>query len=65
MGKDRGNIQSASEHLGHLVPCFIHFPAIDSLNGQPVENDLIPVNGNVLSRDSKQGNLAAVAACVP
>src|SRR5579885_1664585 len=43
MGDHRANIQTGLQHDGHLVPGLVHLPAVDSLDGQHVEDDGPPV----------------------
>ena len=58
---DRADVQARLEHDGHLVPGLVHFPAVDALDGEHVEDDRVPVDGHFLVGDAEHGDLAAVA----
>src|ERR1039458_5478475 len=61
MGNDGRDIEAALQHYGHLVPGFVHFAAIDALDGQYVEDDLMPVDRDLCRRDAQQRDFAPVA----
>lgn len=44
----------AQHHLRHLVPGLIHATAIDALDGQALEDDLVPVDSGALGQDAEQ-----------
>ena len=58
---DRADVQARLEHDGHLVPGFVHLPAINALEIEHVEDDDVPVDGEFLVGDAEHGDLAAVA----
>ena len=45
---DRLDVQTALNHGTHFVPCFEHFPAVNPLDEQAFENDLVPVDGRFI-----------------
>ena len=61
MGDDAGDVEAALEHDGHLVPGLVHLAAVDAADGELVEDDLVPVDGDVFGRDAEHGDLCAVA----
>ena len=61
MGDDRRYVQTALEHDGHLVPSLIHFPAVDTLDVEHVEDHDVPVDSDGFRWDPEHGDLTAVA----
>ena len=55
------DIQSAFEHDRHFVPRLIHFAAVDSLDGQHIEDHEIPIDGDRFGWDAEDGNFSAMA----
>ncbi len=51
VGDDGVDIQPGLDHDGHLVPCFIHFTPVDPLDGQAVEDHIVPVDGSARRQD--------------
>ena len=47
VGNDAGDVEAGFEHDGHHVPGLVHFAAVDSADGELVEDDLVPVDGDV------------------
>ena len=43
VGYHRRYVQSTLDQGGHFVPGFEHFPAIDALDEQPLEDNVVPV----------------------
>jgi hypothetical protein len=58
---DGGDVEAGLEHDGHHVPGLVHLAAVDSAEGELVEDDLVPVDGDLLGGDSEHGDLASVA----
>src|SRR5436190_1319041 len=44
---DRLDVEAALQHHGHLVPGFVHLAAVDSFDGEHVEHDFIPIDGDL------------------
>ena len=61
MGDDSGDIEAGFEHDGHHVPGLVHFAAVDATDGELIEDDLVPVDGDVFGGDAEHGDFAAVA----
>src|SRR5690554_1148854 len=61
MSNNRRDIQTGLDHYLHLVPGFKHFTAIDTLDCEAVEHNLIPVNCRIAVLYAQQGYLAPVA----
>ena len=40
-------LESGLEHYGHFVPGLVHFAAVDSAEGELVEDDVVPVDGHL------------------
>ena len=57
---DRGDVEAGFEEDGHLVPGFVHFAAVDALDGEHVEDDGLPVDGEFFGRNAEEGDVAAV-----
>jgi len=57
---DGADIESALQHDGHFIPRFVHFASVDPVDGQHIEHDLCPVDGDVSSGDTQHGNFTAV-----
>ena len=55
------DVEAGFQHHGHLVPGLVHFAAVDALDGEHVEDDLAPVDGDLVGGDAEHGDLAAVA----
>ncbi len=49
---DGADVETALKHHRHLVPCLIHPAAVDSRDGQHVENHGVPVDGDLPGRNS-------------
>ena len=64
MGDDRRQVQAALDEYRHLVPGLVHLPAVDTADGQHVEDDFFPVNRVVGRRNTEHGDFAAVADVV-
>ena len=60
MRNHRLDVESRFKHHRHFVPGLIHLPAIDALDRQHVEDDVLPVNGHLGRRNSEHGDLRAV-----
>src|SRR5271170_7250455 len=54
---DARNIQPTLKHHGHLVPGLIHLPPVDPTNRKLVEHHLVPINRNILRRNSQHCDL--------
>ena len=65
MSDDRGDIQAGLQHAAHLVPGFVHFTTVDTLDDQALEDHFVPVDGSIAGGNTQQGNLAAVSSCTP
>ena len=61
MGDDGLDIQTRLNHDGHFIPGFIHLPAIDTLDGQAIENDIVPIDGCFRGKYSQKCDLCTVA----
>ena len=61
MGDDRCDREARLEHHGHLVPSVVHFPAVDALDRDHVEDDRRPVHRHFLGRNAQHGNLSSMA----
>ena len=61
MGDHRMEIQAALNHGDHLVPGGEDLAAIDALEGQTLEDHMVPVDLGVGALETQQGDLAAVA----
>src|SRR5437868_14531517 len=48
VGDHRADVEPRLEHYRHLVPCLIHFASVNTLEGQHVEDDHVPVDGHLL-----------------
>ena len=57
----RADVQARLEHDGHLVPGLVHLAAVDALDRDHVEDDGVPVDGDLAGGDAEHGDLAAVA----
>ncbi len=55
-----GDVEAGFEEDGHLVPSFVHFAAVDALDGEHVEDDGLPVDGEFFGRNAEEGDVAAV-----
>src|SRR5579883_3545580 len=60
MGDHGPYVEAALQHRRHLVPRLEHLAAVDALDDQALEDDLIPVDGGLLGRDAEHGDAAAV-----
>src|SRR6266851_3982838 len=60
VGDNTGDIQAALEHHRHLVPGLVHLSAVDATDGELVEDDLVPVDGDVFGGDAEHGDLRSV-----
>src|ERR1700739_2414754 len=61
VGDYGGDVEARVEHYRHLVPGLVHFPAVDALDRDHVEDHGAPVHGNAPGRDAECGDLATVA----
>ena len=64
VGQHLAQREAAQYQLGHLVPGLVHAPAIDALQGQALEDDLVPVHAGALGHDAEHRDLAAVVHAV-
>jgi hypothetical protein len=58
---DRLDVQAALQHHCHFVPRLVHFATINSLDGQHVEDDDIPIDRDLFFGDPQHRDLAAVS----
>ncbi len=56
-----GRVKARLYHGYHLVPGFKHLPAVNALNVQSLEYNVVPVYYGARAGYAKQGHLAAVA----
>jgi len=61
MSDDGADIEPALQHDGHLIPRFVHFASVDAVNGQHIEHDLSPVDGNLGGWDAEHGHFATMS----
>src|SRR5580704_3280014 len=61
VGDDAGDVETTLKHDRHLVPGLVHLAAVDAADGELVEDDLVPVDGDVFGGDAEHGDLCAVA----
>jgi hypothetical protein len=61
MGDDLRDVEAALEHDCHLVPGLVHLATINAADGQLVEDDLVPIDGDVFRWDAEHGDLCTVA----
>ena len=54
------DVEATLEHYRHLVPGLVHFAAIDAADCELVEDNLVPVDGDVFRRDAEHGDLCTV-----
>mmetsp|Transcript_1664 Transcript_1664/g.3647 ORF Transcript_1664/g.3647 Transcript_1664/m.3647 type:complete len:228 (-) Transcript_1664:749-1432(-) len=56
MGDDRLNplVQARDQERLHLVPCLEHLSAIDALQFEPLENNVVPIDGKLARGDAQQ-----------
>ena len=52
VGDDGPDIEAALEHHGHLVPGFVHLAAVDSFDGELVEDDQVPIDCGAAGHDA-------------
>ena len=64
MGDDGRKIEPRLDHHRHLVPSLENLAAIDALDREHVEHDLVPVDGNITRGNAEHRNLGAVAHIV-
>ena len=64
MGDHRADVEPTLKHDGHLVPGLIHTATVDAGDGEHVEDDLVPVDRDVLRRDPEHGDFAPVTHVV-
>ena len=60
VGDDRRQIQATAQQLGHFVPGFEHFAAIDPFQVQAFEQHVIPVDLGMARQKPEQGNVTPV-----
>src|SRR5450759_1327609 len=60
VGDDRAHIEARLHHRGHLVPGLEHLASVDALQEQPLEDDLAPVNRDLLPENPEERDPAAV-----
>src|SRR5579883_42644 len=58
---NRFEIEPGLEHDGHFVPGFVHFAAVDALDGEHVEDHVTPVDGHLARGYAEHGDFGAVA----
>ena len=61
MGDALRDVQAALEHDRHLVPGLVHLAAVDAADGELIEDNLVPVDGDVFGGDAEHGDLCSVA----
>src|ERR1051325_47972 len=61
MGDNGADVEAGLEHDSHFVPGFVHFAAVDALDGEHVENHGVPVNGHGGGGDAQHRDAAAVS----
>ena len=64
VGDDLAHVEPAFQHGDHLVPGLEHFAPIDSLDGELLEDDLVPVDERRLRRQAEQRDPAADSSLV-
>ena len=57
---DRGYVEPALDHGGHLVPGVVHLPSVDAADREHVEDDLVPVDGGLRGHDPQERDPPAV-----
>src|SRR5438105_15648113 len=53
MRQDRPHVEAAREHGAHLVPGLEHLAAVDALEDEALEDDLVHVEGDLAGRDAE------------
>src|ERR1700733_14067114 len=57
-------IQARLEHHRHQIPGLVHLAAVDALNGDHIENDFAPIEGERRRGNPQHGDLAAMAQII-
>ena len=60
MGDHRTDIQATLQHDGHLLPRFIHFTTVDSVDREYIEHNQIPVDGDIFRRNAEHCDFSAM-----
>ncbi len=60
VGDHRREVHPRLQQGGHLVPGLEHLPAVDALDPQPLEDDLVPVDRHRVGEDPEHGDPAAM-----
>src|SRR5690606_4625152 len=60
VGDDRAHVETCLQEVAHLVPGLEHLPAVDALDVEALEDDFVPVDGDVPAGDAEQRHLASV-----
>src|SRR5438874_9689273 len=60
VGDDGEEIEPALQHGDHLVPGLEHLAAVDALDLEALENDLVPIDRHLRGRYAQHRDLAAV-----
>ena len=53
-------VDTSVKEVGHLVPGLVHLAAVDAFDGDHVEDDGFPVDGELLAGDAEKGDVSAV-----
>src|SRR5438552_3362980 len=64
VGDDRPDVKAAMQHHGHLVPGFVHLPAVNAFDREHVEHDFLPVNRHFLGGYAQHCDFSAMAHVV-
>src|SRR5687767_9026617 len=56
----RRDVDAGFEQYAHLVPGFVHLPAVDALDMKHVEDHGLPIDGKLLRRNPEKRDPAAV-----
>ena len=64
MGQHLAEREARQHQLGHLVPGLVHLATVHAVQGQALEDDLVPVGAGALGHDAEHGDLAAVVHAV-
>src|SRR5438093_7340552 len=64
VGDDRSDVKAALQHYGHLVPGFVHFPAVNAFDREHVEYDRFPVDRYFLRGYAQHCDFSTVAHVV-
>src|SRR5207247_1788737 len=61
VGDHRADIQTGLKHHGHLVPGFVHFTTVDTLQRKHVKYDRAPVDDHIPIGNTEDGDPRSVA----